>query len=41
VAAGRDEYIWRPAAGAAAPGVYLYRVEGQEQNKAGKVVVVK
>jgi hypothetical protein len=41
VPAGRDECVWRPAAGAAAPGVYLYRVEGQEQKKAGKVVVVK
>ncbi len=41
VPAGCDECVWRPAAGAAAPGVYLYRVEGQEQRKAGKVVVVK
>ena len=41
VVAGCDECVWRPAAGAAAPGVYLYRVEGQEQKKAGKVVVVK
>jgi photosystem II stability/assembly factor-like uncharacterized protein len=44
VAAGCDEGVWSPAGddgGTLAPGVYLYRVEGQEQKKAGKVVVVK
>ncbi len=44
VVAGCDECVWRPARAsgeALAPGVYLYRVEGQEQKKAGKVVVVK
>lgn len=42
VAAGRDSYVWTPAAedgGALAPGVYLYHVEGREQDKAGKVVI--
>ncbi|MEE9455818.1 MAG: M28 family peptidase [bacterium] len=44
VAAGRDECVWRPATpeGATlAPGVYLYRVEGQDQKEAGKIVVAK
>ena len=43
VAAGRDAWVWSPAAGdgALAPGVYLYRVEGQEQRKTGKIVVAK
>ncbi len=44
VAAGRDAYTWRPAAvpgQTAAPGVYLYRVRGQGQREAGKVVVAK
>jgi hypothetical protein len=44
VATGRDEYVWRPATTEGetlAPGVYLYRVEGQEQKEAGKVVVAK
>jgi photosystem II stability/assembly factor-like uncharacterized protein len=44
VAAGRDECVWRPArpgGEALAPGVYLYRVEGQEQKEAGKVVVAR
>jgi hypothetical protein len=44
VAAGRDSYVWTPAAddgGALAPGVYLYRVDGREQRKAGKIVVAK
>ncbi|MEE9456611.1 MAG: M20/M25/M40 family metallo-hydrolase, partial [bacterium] len=44
VAAGRDECVWRPAGPggeALAPGVYLYRVKGQEQRKAGKIVVAK
>jgi len=44
VAGGCDECVWRPATPegeALAPGVYLYRVEGREQRKAGKVVVSK
>ncbi|MEE9455819.1 MAG: M20/M25/M40 family metallo-hydrolase [bacterium] len=43
VAVGRDAWVWSPATGdgALAPGVYLYRVEGQEQKKAGKVVIMK
>ena len=44
VAAGRDECAWRPATPEGetlAPGVYLYRVEGQEQKEAGKIVVAK
>ncbi len=44
VAAGRDACVWRPATPEGetlAPGVYLYRVEGQGQTEAGKVVVAK
>jgi hypothetical protein len=41
VAAGSDECVWRPTASAVAPGVYLYRVEGQEQEEMGKVVLTK
>jgi photosystem II stability/assembly factor-like uncharacterized protein len=41
VAAGGDEFVWRPAAAAVAPGVYLYRVEGEEQEETGKVVLTK
>ncbi len=44
VTAGRDSCEWTPAGddgGALAPGVYLYRVEGQEQHKSGKIVVSK
>jgi len=41
VAAGRDAWVWNAAGGGRAPGVYLYRVEGQEQKKAGKIVVAK
>jgi hypothetical protein len=44
VAAGRDSCVWTPAGddgGALAPGVYLYRLEGQEQRKTGKIVVAK
>ncbi len=44
VAAGRDECVWRPATPEGetlAPGVYLYRVDGQEQKKAGKIVVAR
>ncbi|MEE9455817.1 MAG: M20/M25/M40 family metallo-hydrolase [bacterium] len=44
VAAGRDECVWRPATAEGetlAPGVYLYRVDGQEQKKAGKIVVAR
>ena len=44
VAAGRDECVWRPATPEGetlAPGVYLYRLEGQEQEKAGKIVITE
>ncbi len=44
VAAGCDECVWRPArvgGEALSPGVYLYRVEGQGQREAGKVVVAR
>jgi Zn-dependent M28 family amino/carboxypeptidase len=44
VAAGCDSSLWTPAASGGetlAPGVYLYRVEGQEQRKSGKIVVAK
>jgi photosystem II stability/assembly factor-like uncharacterized protein len=44
VSAGRDAYVWRPARVGGeplSPGVYLYRVEGQGQWEAGKVVVAK
>ncbi len=44
VPAGRDECVWRlatPEGETLAPGVYLYRVEGQEQKEAGKIVVSK
>ncbi|MEE8640155.1 MAG: M20/M25/M40 family metallo-hydrolase, partial [bacterium] len=42
VATGRDSCVWTPARAngdSLAPGVYLYRVEGQEQKKAGKIVI--
>jgi photosystem II stability/assembly factor-like uncharacterized protein len=44
VSAGRDAYVWRPARVGGeplSPGVYLYRVEGQRQREAGKLVVAK
>ncbi|NIT34879.1 MAG: M28 family peptidase, partial [candidate division Zixibacteria bacterium] len=44
VAVGCDECVWRPATPEGevlAPGFYIYRVEGRDQKKAGKVVVVK
>jgi photosystem II stability/assembly factor-like uncharacterized protein len=44
VAGGCDECVWWPATPegeAFAPGVYIYRVEGQGQRKVGKVVVAK
>ncbi len=44
VAAGRDACVWRPArvgGEALSPGVYLYRVEGQEQEESGKVVIAR
>ncbi|NIT35824.1 MAG: M28 family peptidase [candidate division Zixibacteria bacterium] len=44
VAVGCDECLWRPAGRngeALAPGVYLYRVEGREQSKAGKIVIAR
>ncbi|UCH78091.1 MAG: T9SS type A sorting domain-containing protein, partial [Candidatus Coatesbacteria bacterium] len=41
IAAGADEFVWRPTASAVAPGVYLYRVEGEDQEETGKVVLTK
>jgi len=44
VAAPSDECVWRPATPdgeTLAPGVYLYRVEGRGQKKAGKVVIAR
>jgi photosystem II stability/assembly factor-like uncharacterized protein len=43
VAAGRDSCVWTPAddGGVLAPGVYLYRVDGREQRKSGKIVIAK
>jgi photosystem II stability/assembly factor-like uncharacterized protein len=44
VAGGCDECVWRPTTPEGetlAPGVYVYRVEGQEQGEAGKIVVSK
>ncbi|MGD8717958.1 MAG: M20/M25/M40 family metallo-hydrolase [Candidatus Zixiibacteriota bacterium] len=44
VAAGTDECAWCPAGsgeGALAPGVYVYRVEGVEQEKSGKIVIAR
>ncbi|NIT35823.1 MAG: hypothetical protein GTN49_04880, partial [candidate division Zixibacteria bacterium] len=44
VAVGCDECVWRPAGAegeSLAPGVYIYRVEGREQQKAGKVVITE
>ncbi len=44
VAGGRDECVWRPATPEGetlAPGVYIYRVEGREQKKAGKIVIAR
>ena len=44
IAAGRDACVWRPATPEGetlAPGVYLYRLEGQEQEKAGKIVIAR
>jgi hypothetical protein len=44
VAAPSDECVWRPAGAegeSLAPGVYLYRVEGRGQKKAGKVVIAR
>ena len=44
VADGCDECVWRPATREGetlAPGVYLYRVVGREQKKAGKIVIAR
>ncbi len=44
VAGGRDSSVWTPAGDdgdSLAPGVYIYRVEGQELRKAGKIVVAE
>jgi hypothetical protein len=44
VPAGCDACVWRPArvgGEALSPGVYLYRVEGQEQKEEGKIVMAR
>jgi photosystem II stability/assembly factor-like uncharacterized protein len=41
VAAPADEFVWRPGGEALSPGVYLYRVDGLEQHKAGKIVLTR
>ncbi|HUU57072.1 MAG TPA: M20/M25/M40 family metallo-hydrolase, partial [bacterium] len=41
VAAATDEFVWRPGGEALSPGVYLYRVEGREQEESGKIVISK
>jgi len=41
VAASTDEFVWRPAGEALSPGVYVYRVEGVEQEETGKIVIAK
>ncbi|MGD8717957.1 MAG: M28 family peptidase [Candidatus Zixiibacteriota bacterium] len=44
VAAGTDEYSWRPATaggGALAAGVYLYHVSGEGQEETGKIAILK
>jgi hypothetical protein len=44
VAAGADEYSWRPATaggGALAAGIYLYHVSGDGQEETGKIAVLK
>jgi photosystem II stability/assembly factor-like uncharacterized protein len=42
VAPGCEDYVWKPAprgGDALAPGVYVYRVEGKDQLRVGKLVV--
>jgi hypothetical protein len=44
VAAGTDECTWCPASAEEkqlSPGVYVYRVEGAEQEKSGKIVIAR
>ncbi len=41
VAAATDEFVWRPGGEALSPGVYLYRVDGREQEESGKVVITR
>ncbi|HUU55830.1 MAG TPA: T9SS type A sorting domain-containing protein, partial [bacterium] len=41
VAAGCDECVWRPGGEALSPGVYLYWVEGREQEETGKIVITR
>jgi hypothetical protein len=41
LASPSDEFVWRPGGEALSPGVYLYRVEGLEQEEAGKIVVTR
>jgi photosystem II stability/assembly factor-like uncharacterized protein len=41
VAAATDAFVWRPGGEALSPGVYLYRIEGREQEESGKIVISK
>jgi len=41
LASPTDEFVWRPGGEALSPGVYLYRVEGQEQEESGKIVITR
>jgi photosystem II stability/assembly factor-like uncharacterized protein len=34
-----DEFVWRPGGEALSPGVYVYWVQGREQEEAGKIVI--
>jgi photosystem II stability/assembly factor-like uncharacterized protein len=39
--AATDEFVWRPGGEALSPGVYLYRVQGRDQEEAGKIVIAR
>jgi photosystem II stability/assembly factor-like uncharacterized protein len=39
--AATDEFVWRPGGEALSPGVYLYRVQGRDQEETGKIVLTK
>jgi photosystem II stability/assembly factor-like uncharacterized protein len=41
VASPSDEFVWRPGGEALSPGVYLYWVQGQEQEETGKIVITR
>ena len=41
VAGPSDEFVWRPGGEALSPGVYLYWVQGDEQEETGKIVISK